>query len=378
MAKNFKYCLLKKNKGKKTMKKLTTIFVMLLFGSGVFAQNITNTLPSNGNFYIKDATNTFFTLQQSTGNVAIGTTTFDPVNPEKFLVDCGTTESVNGMYVKGTINTYFQFNIRNLSNGDQASSDIVMTADNGTETTNFMDVGINGSGYVYTPGNPILTGRANDCYILASGRDLYITNNSLNDDIIFLVGGTDTTKQRLRLFSNGNVAIGSVWNAGYKFQVKLDNSKEGHVNPTSGAWAYSSDVRLKKNIKTLTNALECILNLNPVRYDWKTDADSKDGKQIGFIAQELEKYLPELVDTDVDGMKSITYSTLTSVLTGAVQEQQKQIDELNSRLSAIEKKSGGIQTSGFILSGNNLGLWIFLSTVVLCVAGIITRKIKKS
>jgi hypothetical protein len=356
------------------MKKLTTFLMVLVFCGGLFAQNITNTLPSNGNFYIRDATNVFFALQQSSGNVGIGTTSFDPDNPEKLLVDCGTTTSVNAIYAKGSINSYFQFNIRNLSNGNQASSDIVMTADNGTETTNFMDVGINCSGYTYQQGNPIMTGRANDCYILASGRDLYITNNSLNDDIIFLVGGTDTTKQRMRLFSNGNVAIGSVWNAGYKFQVKLDNSKEGHVNPSTGAWAYSSDIRLKKNIQPLKNSLECILKLNPVRYDWKTDADSKDGKQIGFIAQELEKYLPELVDTDVDGMKSITYSTLTSVLTGAIQEQQKQIEELNTRLTALEKKSGVIQSSGFMSGGLSTGMWIFLSVVALSVAGILIKK----
>lgn len=356
------------------MKNLTVTLLMFLIASNLMAQNITNTLPSNGKYYIKDATNYFFTLQQSDGNVAIGTTSFDAVNPEKLLVDCGTTTSVNAIYAKGSINSYFQFNIRNLSTGDQASSDIVMTADNGTETTNFMDVGINGSGYVYAPGNPIMTGRSNDCYILASGRDLYITNNSVNDDIIFLVGGTDTTKQRMRLFSNGNVAIGSVWNAGYKFQVKLDNSKEGHVNPTSGAWAYSSDVRLKKNIQPLDNSLECILKLNPVRYDWKSDPDSKNGTQIGFIAQELERYLPELVDTDLDGMKSITYSTLTSVLTGAIQEQQRQIENLNTRLAAFEKKSPAFHTSGILPDNSNFGFLLFLSAVSLSVAGIIIRK----
>lgn len=352
---------------------LLTLLAFLIVGS-LAAQNITNTLPSSGKYFIKDATNYFFTLQQSDGNVAIGTTVFDTENPEKFLVDCGTTNSVNAIYTKGSINSYFQFNIRNLSTGDQASSDIVMTADNGTETTNFMDVGINGSGYVYAPGNPIMTGRSNDCYILASGRDLYITNNSVTDDIIFLVGGTDTTKQRLRLFSNGNVAIGSVWNAGYKFQVKLDNSKEGHVNPTSGAWAYSSDIRLKKNIQPLKSPLECILKLNPVRYDWKTDPDSKNGKQIGFIAQELEKYLPELVDTDLDGMKSITYSTLTSVLTGAVQEQQKQIEELNERISSLENNSPVKRNAGIFQDGSNSGFWLFLSAVTLSVAGLIIRK----
>ncbi len=364
------------------MKKLFYIAVLLLACSIASGQNITNTVGTNGVFIVKDATQTFLTVNPTTGNVGIGTNLFDSENPERLLIDCGTTESVNAIYAKGSVNNYFQLNIRNLSDGDQASSDLVMTADNGTETTNFMDVGINGSNYVYHPGNPIMTGRANDCYLLASGRDLYITNNSLNDDIIFLVGGTDTSKQRLRLFSNGNVAIGSVWNAGYKFQVKLDNSKEGHVNPSSGAWAYSSDERLKKNIQTLPNALEYIMKLRPVRYDWKTDVDSENGTQIGFIAQELEKYLPELVDTGLDGMKSITYSTLTSVLAGAIQEQQLMIDsqqkEIDQMKEDIKQLKGMTPTQFSGASNNFLGMSILIGMMVVTFAVIIFKRNKKS
>ncbi|MCX6165533.1 MAG: hypothetical protein NTU73_11860, partial [Ignavibacteriae bacterium] len=117
------------------MIKLTTILIVLLFSCSLLAQNITNTLPSGGKFLIKDATNTFFTMQQADGNVAIGTSTFDPINPERLLVDCGTTSSVNAIYAKGIINSYLQFNIQNLSTGNQSSSDLVATANNGTETT---------------------------------------------------------------------------------------------------------------------------------------------------------------------------------------------------------------------------------------------------
>jgi len=91
------------------MKKLIIVILVLLFSSGIKAQNITNTLPSGGKFIVKDATNTFLTLMQSTGNVGVGSNTFDPTNPEKLLVDCGTTNSVNAIYAKGSINNYFQF-----------------------------------------------------------------------------------------------------------------------------------------------------------------------------------------------------------------------------------------------------------------------------
>jgi hypothetical protein len=362
------------------MKKLTLLIAILLFCGGIFAQNITNTLPTSGKYFVKDATNTFLTIQQSDGNVGIGTTTFDATNPEKLLVDCGTTSSVNAIYAKGTINSYFQFNIRNLSTGNQSSSDIVATANNGTETTNFMDVGINGSGYVYQAGNPIETGKANDCYVLGAGNDLYIVNNNATKDMLFLTGGTASTNERMRILSTGNVGIGTS-TPSYKFQVKISGSYEGHVTNT-GTWASSSDVRFKKNIKPIANSLEYIKNLNPVKFDMKNEDDSKTGNHFGFIAQEMEKILPELVGTDNEGMKSIEYATLTSILAGAVKEQQgmiesqkKDIEQLKADMQEL-KNIRTVQSAGMNSNGLNLSVWILLSFIAGSFAVVIIKKRK--
>ena len=117
----------------------------------------------------RNASGTPVSVVTPDGSLGVGTSTFDALNPEKLLVDMGTTASVNAIYAKGSINSYMQINIRNMSSGNQSSSDIVATANNGTETTNFVDLGINGSGYVYQAGNPIETGAANDGYLLSSG-----------------------------------------------------------------------------------------------------------------------------------------------------------------------------------------------------------------
>lgn len=145
-----------------------------------------------------------------TGGVGIGTSTFDLVNPEKLLVDMGVTTSVNAFYAKGSINSYMQMNIQNLSPGTQSSSDYVATADNGTETTNFIDLGINGSGYLYQTGNPIETGKANDGYIISSGNDLYMVNNNATKDIIFLVGGTAPANEAMRIMAGELVGIATI------------------------------------------------------------------------------------------------------------------------------------------------------------------------
>ena len=166
------------------------------------------TLGTNDNYPLAFETNNVEKMRiATTGDVAIGSTIFDATNPEQLLVNAGITTSVNAIYAKGTINNYFQTNIQNLSSGTQASSDIVATANNGTETTNFMDVGINGGGYVYQSGNPIETGKANDCYILGAGNDLLIVNNNAAKDMLFVTGGTATANERMRILSGGNVGI---------------------------------------------------------------------------------------------------------------------------------------------------------------------------
>src|SRR5205085_1425583 len=80
-----------------------------------------------------------------------------------------------------------------------------------------------------------------------------------------------------------------------------------------------------------------------VRYDWKQsefpDYNFPEGKQIGFIAQEVEKVLPELVNTDANGYKSVAYANVAPVLVEAVKTQQKQMDALKKDNDATKKEN---------------------------------------
>ena len=86
----------------------------------------------------------------------------------------------------------------------------------------------------------------------------------------------------------------------------------------------TSDLRYKKNIVTLPGPLEKLSRLRGVEFDWKQEEYKENnfpaGRQIGIIAQELEKEFPELVSTDKSGYKSIAYDKLTAVLLEAVKE----------------------------------------------------------
>tara|TARA_B110000285_G_scaffold200650_1_gene234665 strand:+ start:1152 stop:1697 length:546 start_codon:yes stop_codon:yes gene_type:complete len=113
----------------------------------------------------------------------------------------------------------------------------------------------------------------------------------------------------------------------------------GPINADGDVTAfYSSDRRLKENIKPIENSLDKIKKLNGVTFDWiKLTEEEKgvkhqynEGSDLGVIAQEVEEVLPELVKTRKSGYKAVDYQKLTAVLIEAVKEQQLQIDELKA------------------------------------------------
>lgn len=89
-----------------------------------------------------------------------------------------------------------------------------------------------------------------------------------------------------------------------------------------------SDISLKENITPLMHGVATINAINPVSYTWKDGS----GVAYGVIAQEIEHVLPAIVKEDSNGIKSVSYTQIIAFLIKAVQEQQKEIDELKSRL----------------------------------------------
>jgi len=115
--------------------------------------------------------------------------------------------------------------------------------------------------------------------------------------------------------------------------VRIDSTQDAHFDQDVIAFSTTpSDKRLKTNIKDIDYGLDTIMKLNPKQYDWKKD----DRHDIGFIAQEVEEVIPEIVkdkkhfDKEI---KTLDYEKLTAVLIKAVQEQQQQINELKEKLS---------------------------------------------
>lgn len=104
---------------------------------------------------------------------------------------------------------------------------------------------------------------------------------------------------------------------------------------------YNSDVRYKKNILIIDNSLDKLMKLRGVVYEMRVDQfptlSFESGQQMGLIAQEVEKVVPEVVSTNNEGFKSVDYAKLVPLLIESIKEQQKLINEIKLQCLALEK-----------------------------------------
>jgi hypothetical protein len=195
--------------------------------------------------------------------------------------------------------------------------------------------------------------------------------------------GASSTTERMRIGSNGAVAIGTTSTIGAQLAVVSDNATKSPIstNGVSGDLSYqailvtkfdnntttsqnfiqfqvnngaancgritangantaafgsTSDIRLKENIEDLPPQLQNILNLRPVEFDYTKSEGG--GHQIGFIAQEMQAVYPDVVnERGEDDMLMITgWSKTEARLVKAIQEQQAMIAELQAEVAALK------------------------------------------
>lgn len=141
---------------------------------------------------------TFSAITANTSYLKVNTLSGHTTNPERaILYDVQPTSYSNVLVGLASAATYAQLNIRNLNSGTQSSSDIVATADNGTESINYIDMGINSSNFIG------YVGAANDGYLYSTGNDLWIGNVTSNKSIKLFTDGTGNTNVRITINSGG-------------------------------------------------------------------------------------------------------------------------------------------------------------------------------
>jgi len=268
----------------------TTAMGMDTFASGVVSTAMGNETTASGSFSTSMG---YSTIASGAGSTAFG----------------GLNEA------KGIYST--TMGCRTKSSGDKSTAMGYYSNSKGSISTAM------GYGTIAKPWASLVIGQFNDSTCSIGGETSWWTSNI---DPLFIIGnGTDDGNRHnaFTVLRNSMVGINMV-----NPQQMLDIAGGNGRVQTGYNWLTNSDVRFKKNISTLEGSLDKILTMRGVSFDLISDSlNVETGKKnIGFIAQELEKVVPEVVVTGTDGYKAVAYDKITAVLTEAIKEQQKQIE----------------------------------------------------
>jgi len=120
---------------------------------------------------------------------------------------------------------------------------------------------------------------------------------------------------------DGSLAVGNISNS----------ATDGRIDASNDVVAFStSDIRLKDNIKSIDKALDKVNSIQGIEFDWieKEEVHGNSGHDVGVIAQEIEKVIPEVVTNRDNGYKAVKYEKIVPLLIEAIKDLSKQVDGL--------------------------------------------------
>ncbi|MFC1775632.1 tail fiber domain-containing protein, partial [Patescibacteria group bacterium] len=161
--------------------------------------------------------------------------------------------------------------------------------------------------------------------------------------------GIGTSSPYAKLSVDGNAVFTGLTNDGTGYYACVITSTGELATSTTACGASSQ--RYKENIESLTYGLDIVNQLNPVFFDWKKDFLPNGTKQIGFIAEEVELLVPEIVGYNNDGeVMNLDYPKMTAILAKAVQELYERVE---NGVSAVSEFVGDL-ISDRIIARNEL------------------------
>ena len=210
---------------------------------------------------------------------------------------------------------------------------------------------LNGTGFVKISGTTI--SYDNSTYYLASNPNGYITSSasslSLSGNLTVSTGNAtgggiiladdgdivDLNDSFCSMRFTGGVRVFS-GNRGGSAAIKLGSGGDIVASNDVTAYGSPSDIRFKENVKPLENALDRVLKLQGVTFDWKEDSETRMyinlKEDIGFIAQQVQEVVPELVRQNDNGYLSLRDRGMTALLVESIKELKKENNELRDIL----------------------------------------------
>ena len=159
--------------------------------------------------------------------------------------------------------------------------------------------------------------------------DVYMQFNSTGSHFEFSGSTGDI------VFSGSNVHVGEYLGVGttggsitHAITLPESDTNAGKIKAT--AYTVYSSARYKENIQQIQNPLQIINNLEGVTFDWK----KTQSPDIGFVAEQVGKHLPNIVEWEENGVdaQSMDYSKIVPILVEAIKNQQSQIDKLKEQI----------------------------------------------
>ena len=156
----------------------------------------------------------------------------------------------------------------------------------------------------------------------------------------------------MRINGNGNVGIGTTAPT-YPLHVSTIQT-----SGTVSIWAAGdiqafSDRRVKGDLEVIPDAMAKVEQISGYTYV-RTDVDTGGRRQAGFIAQEVEAVLPEVVATDEQGFKSVAYGNVSALLVQAIKELSAKIDEISVKNEMLSTKMEELATK---VKLHEVGVW---------------------
>lgn len=151
------------------------------------------------------------------------------------------------------------------------------------------------------------------------------TNDNQSGSLHFWTNNSGSIARRMTITSEGNVGVGTITPT-YKLDVTGDINASGSVR--ANGVILTSDARLKNILQSWNNDDE----IDFVQYRWKNGNDNKD--HYGYLAQDVQKILPDAVQTDNEGMMSVNYDEVHSY---KLAMQEKRIKELEQTVDELKK-----------------------------------------
>ncbi|MCA9293711.1 MAG: tail fiber domain-containing protein [Phycisphaerales bacterium] len=169
------------------------------------------------------------------------------------------------------------------------------------------------------------------------GADTYLLNGAAGALKFYTGPSVGVSYSAMTILDNGFVGI---WTDSPAFRLHVNGSAG---KPGGGSWSVASDRRLKTNIAALDGALDQLLQLRGVTFEYK-DPDAINelsGPRIGMIAQDVEQVFPDWIDTRDDGYKSLTYRGFEALTVEAMRELREEKDAeirmLRERIERLEE-----------------------------------------